>query len=225
MKDVMGDRMKRYEDVSHIHLPRRIPVIIRIDGKNFSSLTRKLYGRNWDVGFSEHMKSTVDEVLQTVQGCKLAYCQSDEVSLLLTDYRTVNTEPWFDYDVQKMSSVVASAAAGCISLALRRNACFDGRSFSVPHDDVCNYFIWRQRDAIRNAILNLGQRHLGRKTIYRMNTSEITERLIEEGYNFDDYTLVYQRGFCFVDGELDDRIPLFTEDRDYIERHVYIRED
>lgn len=36
----LNDRMKRYENVARIYLTRRIPVIIRIDGKAFHTFTR-----------------------------------------------------------------------------------------------------------------------------------------------------------------------------------------
>ena len=39
-KDSLGDRMKRYEGVSRTYLVRRMPVIIRIDGKAFHTFTK-----------------------------------------------------------------------------------------------------------------------------------------------------------------------------------------
>lgn len=46
------------------------------------------------------------------------------------------------------------------------------------------------------------------------------------GINFSkDYTTARKRGICIVNGTLDDEIPIFTKDRNYIEKHVYIRED
>ena len=52
-KDLLGDRMKRYENVSRFYLTRRVPVIIRIDGKAFHTFTRG-------------MKKPFDRVLMTV---------------------------------------------------------------------------------------------------------------------------------------------------------------
>ena len=39
-KDSLGDRMKTYEGVTRNYLTRRIPVIIRVDGKAFHSFTK-----------------------------------------------------------------------------------------------------------------------------------------------------------------------------------------
>ncbi len=40
--ETLGSRMKKYESISNIYLMPKCPVIIRVDGKNFSRLTKKL---------------------------------------------------------------------------------------------------------------------------------------------------------------------------------------
>ena len=42
MGDDLGDRMKGYENINRNHLIKRMPVIIRLDGKAFSYLHKKL---------------------------------------------------------------------------------------------------------------------------------------------------------------------------------------
>ena len=43
-KDSLGDRMKEfYENRSKLYLPRRVPVIIRLDGKAFHSFTKGIH--------------------------------------------------------------------------------------------------------------------------------------------------------------------------------------
>ena len=39
-KDSLGDRMKEYENISRNYLTRRVPVIIRLDGKAFHTFTK-----------------------------------------------------------------------------------------------------------------------------------------------------------------------------------------
>jgi tRNA(His) 5'-end guanylyltransferase len=56
------------------------------------------------------MNATMKYLCENIQGCKLGYTQSDEITLLLTDYDTLTTDAWFDYSVQKMCSVSASMA-------------------------------------------------------------------------------------------------------------------
>lgn len=88
----VGDRMKRYESVFCRELPRRIPVIIRVDGRAFHGFTKKHYGRSWSLDFTLQMALAAQYAQSEMQGCTLAYGQSDEVSFLLTDYKTIHTE-------------------------------------------------------------------------------------------------------------------------------------
>lgn len=230
--DSLGDRMKRYEDITRILLPRRIPVIIRVDGRAFHTLTRKYFGKSWDMEFVKLMIGTASKLVTEIQGCDFAYCQSDEISLLLTDYRTINTEPWFGYDLRKIVSVSASIATDKFCYLLRTgtdrraNVNFDSRAFSVPQDDACNYFIWRQQDATRNAIEMAGREYFSHKELHEKTCDDIREMLFQRhGVNFNDYPTVRKRGFAIVDGKLELDIPIFTQDRNYVERHVYVRED
>jgi tRNA(His) 5'-end guanylyltransferase len=109
-KDSLGDRMKEnYENRAKTYLVRRMPVIIRLDGKAFHSFT-KGFKRPYDEIFHNAMNSTLQYLCENIQGCKFGYTQSDEITLVLTDYDTLTTDGWFDYAVQKMSSVSASMA-------------------------------------------------------------------------------------------------------------------
>lgn len=105
-------RMKScYESRSKTFLTRRTPVIIRLDGKAFHTYTKGL-NKPFDEGLIEDMQSTAIYLCQHIQGAKCAYTQSDEISILVTDFDTLTTDAWFDYNVQKMTSVSASLATG-----------------------------------------------------------------------------------------------------------------
>ena len=109
-KDSLGDRMKEnYENRSKTYLTRRTPVIIRLDGKAFHTFTRGMK-KPYDEIFHNTMNATMKYLCENIQGCKLGYTQSDEITLLLTDYDTLSTDAWFDYNVQKICSVSASMA-------------------------------------------------------------------------------------------------------------------
>lgn len=224
----LATRMKQYERAFEYVLPRRIPVIIRIDGRAFQSLTRKLFGKKWSMEFVEQMIETASKVMKDIhmQSCDFCYSQSDEISFLLTDYRTVKTEAWFGYDVRKLISISASLVGSVFSRLSGVDACFDSRCFCLPQDEVCNYFIWRQRDATRNAILAAGREHFSHKQLHLKNGTDIREMLIQQhGINFEDYPVVRKRGFCICNGTVDLDIPVFSKGRDYVERFVYVRED
>ncbi len=222
----LGDRMKRYEGAFSHTLPRRIPVIIRVDGKAFHTFTRRRFGRGWSAEFSRMMAHVALSSLREIQGCSLGYVQSDEISFLLTDYRTISTDAWFGNEINKMVSVSASLASSVLSQMTGDRVQFDSRAFSVPQDEVCNYFIWRQRDATRNAILMAGQEYYSHNQLHGKSCTEIQEMLFtEKGVNFNDYPVMRKRGIVVIDDGIVYEPPSFSEDRGYIESKVYIRED
>lgn len=111
VNDALGDRMKEnYENRYRISLTRRTPVIIRVDGKAFHTFT-KHFEKPYDIIFKKSMWDTACDLCLFIQGAKFAYVQSDEISILLTDYKKLTSEAYFDYNLQKMVSVTASHAA------------------------------------------------------------------------------------------------------------------
>jgi tRNA(His) 5'-end guanylyltransferase len=277
-KDSLGDRMKQYEGIPRISLMRRNPVIIRIDGKAFHTFTRGFQCPFDDI-LIESMQETMKYLCENIQGCKLGYCQSDEISLLITDYENINTAAWFDYQVQKMCSITASMATLAFNRFFRNNALvkvtitdayfknkesysgdwekdrllkepyldactkgamFDARCFSIPKEEVCNYFQWRQMDYVRNSIQMVGQANFSHKELQNKKNEDIQEMLFsQKGINWNDFSTVKKRGSCCVkDFEkkvinfqtqeevtrkiwgIDKNIPIFSQDRNYIERFV-----
>ena len=109
-KDSLGDRMKSfYEDRTRTYLTRRNNILIRIDGKAFHTYTRGL-NKPYDQGLLDDMNETTKYLCENIQGAKMGYVQSDEISIWLTDYDTKDTSAWFDYNLQKMCSIAASLA-------------------------------------------------------------------------------------------------------------------
>lgn len=229
----LGDRMKEYESVTCNRLTRRVPVIIRLDGKAFHTLTRNMK-RPYDPDFHNCMWNAAKLLCEEVQGCQIAYVQSDEISLLLTDWGDKTTAAWFDNQVQKMVSV-AAALATCGFLqkyntywpekSMSRIA-FDARAFPLPATEICNYFLWRQQDATRNSLNMLAQVHFSHKALHGKNTSAMQDMLmLQHGVNWNDCPISQKRGVCVVkapDGKwhADMATPIFSQDRVYIERYA-----
>lgn len=274
-------RMREYEHVTRTHLPRRIPAIIRIDGKAFHSFTKGLR-KPFDDFFRNIMQLTMQYMCENVQGCVFGYTQSDEISLLLTDYETIATDAWFDYTIQKMCSVAASMATlafnkfwaeefqaqiehwdreddGTMDEETEKwvweylvntiqpklfTAMFDARAFSIPKDEVCNYFIWRQQDATRNSIETVGQTYFSQKDLNGRSQNEIQEMLWQQhSINWNTYPIAYKRGVCcnkvLREAPMEDprspgkeivvarrkwvidrEPPIFTQDREYVENKI-----
>jgi len=110
INDQLGQRMKTfYEQVPKTRLVRRMPVAIRIDGKAFHTFTRG-FQKPFDEVLGNAMVRTMEYLCKNIQGCVFGYTQSDEITLLLIDYKQLNSEAWFDYQTQKMCSIAASMA-------------------------------------------------------------------------------------------------------------------
>ena len=98
-KDALSVRMKEfYEMRTRTYLPRRTYTIIRIDGKAFHTYTRGLK-KPFDLGLIEDMDETAKYLCKNIQGAKMAFVQSDEISIVLTDFDTLQTDAWFDGEV------------------------------------------------------------------------------------------------------------------------------
>lgn len=192
----LGDRMKAYEAVTRHVLPRRTHTIIRVDGRAFHS-----YLRGADKPFDEEFMADMDAVAETlcteISGAAFAYTQSDEISILVTDYASPGTQPWFAGVVPKQISIAASLATAALN-ALRpgKRALFDARVFTIPdRAEVANYFLWRQRDAVRNSISMAAQAHFSHRQLHGVNTGRMQELLwSQHGINWNDYPDGCKRG-------------------------------
>ena len=117
----LAKRMKEYEQVSKTRLVRKIPVIIRIDGKAFHTFTRG-FNKPFDEILIKTMQETMKYLCENIQGCVLGYTQSDEITLVLTDYKKLTSSAWFDYKVQKMCSIAASMTTMAFNKSFDKNA-------------------------------------------------------------------------------------------------------
>ena len=120
--DDLGKRMKEYyEGIPKTKLMRKTPVMIRIDGKAFHTFT-KGFQKPFDEVLIKSMQETTKYLCENIQGCVLGYTQSDEISLVLVDYKNFETSAWFDYEIQKMCSIAASMATIAFNKAFEKNA-------------------------------------------------------------------------------------------------------
>lgn len=110
VNDALGVRMKeKYEMRARSYLTPGVPVAIRIDGKAFHTFT-KGFKKPFDRVLMTSMQKTMQYLCQNIQGCVFGYTQSDEITLILIDYQTIDTDCWFGYQVQKVCSIAASMA-------------------------------------------------------------------------------------------------------------------
>lgn len=239
----LGDRMKEsYENRTRVKLPRRTNTVIRIDGKAWHTFTRG-FKTPFDERLIHCMQYTAYKLCRELQGAKMAYTQSDEISIWLTDYDDLQTDAWFDGNIQKMCSIAASIATAHFNdelhrmpadMHLGRIALFDARVFTIPElDEVINYFVWRQQDFARNSVQMVARSLYSHKECENKNNSDLQNMIHEAGQNWNDFPIHQKRGSCVKkmnktlitdDGDtvvrkvwnVDTEIPIFTSDRDYI---------
>ena len=224
VNDDLGVRMKTfYEQIPKTKLMRRTPVAIRIDGKAFHTFTRG-FQKPFDTVLMKSMQETMQYLCKNIQGCVFGYTQSDEITLILVDYKELNTSAWFDYEVQKLCSISASMAtmafnkffynmameetaggeftegiAGIHLNAAEKGAMFDARCFNIPKEEVTNLIYWRQLDATRNSIQMVGQANFSHKELQNKTCNMIQDMLHEQkGINWNDYPTVWKRGTAVV---------------------------
>ncbi len=225
----LGDRMKLYESSFRTSLPINIPVILRLDGRAFHTFTRGME-KPFDKRLIEMLNTVALELCPEIQGTRLAYLQSDEISFLI--YPGIFSDSWFKGTVQKMVSVAASHAS-CVAMKwcyendLKKGTYvgFDARVFCLPEKDVENYFVWRQRDWERNSLQMFTRSFYTQRELKNKKTPDMHEMLHARGENWNDLATSLKRGRCVRRNEegawfVDNEIPIFTQDRDYITRFI-----
>lgn len=236
-KTTLGDRMKDYEGVFRGILPGRMPIIIRVDGKGFHNYTRGL--PPFDPQLMHAMNETAIALCKSIQGAQFAYVQSDEISVLIHGYKTLEAQPWFANQVQKMVSISAATAAVTMTVespkvfGTQKPAIFDSRVFVVPESDVCNYFLWRQQDWMRNSKQMLARSLFSHKELNKKNSKDLVEMCLSKGHDWNAMPANETRGRCIVKTQsilgrsawtVDNSIPVFSENRDYVNVHLKTEE-
>ncbi|MEU0937646.1 tRNA(His) guanylyltransferase Thg1 family protein [Embleya sp. NPDC005971] len=192
----LGDRMKRYETATRAVLPPRTYTVLRVDIRSGHSYLRGA-DRPFDEQFMRHMDTVAEALCAEVSGAVLAYTQSDEISVLYTDFGSEHTQPWFGGVLAKQVSIAAACATAALNAARPgKRVMFDARVFTLPNAvEVANYLIWRQRDAVRNSISMAAQARIPHKQLHGVNAKQMQELLwSRHGINWTDYPDGAKRG-------------------------------
>jgi len=195
------------------------------------------------------MNATAAELFRKIQNAVFVYTQSDEISIVLRDWDRHETQQWFGGTTQKMCSISASIATAAFNYHFTREfqyepqdtydlAHFDSRAFNIPKDEVVNYFIWRQQDAIRNSIQMYGRHFFSPKEMHGKSGNKVQDMLSSMvNKDWDALPTWMRRGSCVYarnilqdrqpDRQLviDDDIPVFAHDRLFIEHPLKVKDD
>ena len=129
----LANRMKEYEKRNQYYLQKRTPVAIRVDGRSFHTFTRG-FKRPFDYIFMKSMQETAKYMCENMGNAKFAYVQSDEITIILTDYDTLETDCWFNYRTDKLCSISASMATMAFNKYFEENVTNEVLEYKmVPH--------------------------------------------------------------------------------------------
>lgn len=205
MKDSLGDRCKKYESVYERYFLPKTPIIIRVDGKAFHTWTKGC-GKPFDQPLITCMFESAKEVAKQMQGCRALYAQSDEVTFVLTDDSTLESQHWFGGRQNKIESVTAAMMTAYFNKNWLENirtnyqngffdingkcvinpAIFDARAFQCPKEDVANVFLWRVKDWERNSLSMFCLQFFSPKELHGQGRADQKEMLKKIGHSWED---------------------------------------
>ena len=203
MNDTLGDRCKHYESISEHYFTPKVPIIVRIDGKAFHTWTKGL-GKPFDQPLITCMFESAKEVAKQMQGCRALYAQSDEVTFVLTDDSSLESQHWFGGRQNKIESVTAAMMTAYFNKNWLENirinyqngffdikgkcvvtpAIFDARAFQCPKEDVANVFLWRVKDWERNSLNMFCEQFFSHKELQGQGRADRHEMLHKIGHNW-----------------------------------------
>lgn len=206
----LKERVAIYEDAAKYKLLPKLPVIICVNGRSFSKST-SLLEKPFSVSFAECMYSTLGRLVQEIDGAILGYCFNDEIVIVARNDQSLDTSPWFDNDIQKISSAVSSIATvqfnNCVNaneLNLIGDALFTANVYAVPNVvEAINVLICKQQKAMQSAvqlacfyemIKKYDKNHI--KEILSGTSYDDKVNLLSEQFNvnFNNYPQVFRRG-------------------------------
>lgn len=190
----LEDKCRYYQSVTNYKLVPNSYVICHLDGKNFSRLIKNNFKKPFDKDFIIMMNNTAKFLCENVQGCKLAYVQSDEISLLITDFDTPDTDMLFGGRLCKIQSILAALATSefnrqfilyniyhgdkrnigagdCVDIIENmKMAQFDCKCWTVPNlNDAFAWFLYRSLDCTKNSMQQTAQTYLSHKELLKLD--------------------------------------------------------
>lgn len=209
----LEDKCLYYRGLSDYKLLPNSYVIVFLDGRSFSHMVKNKFQKPFDDDFIRMMNETAKYVCKNVQGAKFAYVQSDEISIVLTDFDTPTTDAFFNNRLCKMQSIIASLATAKFNQLMYqfyfdRLDVFDPdfylttndvveqldklplyqfycKCWNVPtYNDVFCWFLYRNIDCTKNSKQQTAQTYLPHKELLG-KTSDAQVEFLKETKNIE----------------------------------------
>ncbi|WP_210498203.1 tRNA(His) guanylyltransferase Thg1 family protein [Vibrio crassostreae] len=226
-KTSLGDRIKLYEAATDQFIIPHLPVVVRLDGRSFSTFT-KGFNRPFDTDFREAMIEVAKYLVQETHA-KIAYTQSDEITLIYST-NSPKQRVFFEGRVQKICSVFAGLAASRFLLEVQKRwshklegsplPTFDCRAFYTPNEiEAYNAILWREQDATKNSIQMAARAEFTHGECKNLNTKQLQAKLLKErDINWNNYTSGEKRGTYIRKEKVErvlssERLALIPEDK------------
>lgn len=210
----LGDRMKSYEKITDHRIIERIPIIIRIDGKNFNKLTKR-FEKPFSDRFSRWMVHAMAYTASKLQGCVIGYTQSDEITFVIHSDQSLESTSWCGNRIQKILSITSSFVTLSFNDIMWRDleglkpfAVFDCKIFAVPNiTEAANCLVWIQNDCVKNSINAATYYEISkkygrgktRKMMHGLNQKEQQELLFKlTSINWSNYDEKYKNGIVTI---------------------------
>ena len=212
----LEDKCQYYRGLTDYKICGNNNILVMLDGKNFSTLIKNNFKKPFDDEFINMMNRTAQFLCNNVQGVKFAYVQSDEISLLITDYDTPETDTPFGGRICKLQSILASLATSefnrwftiwnlnkCYDninvgefISKMKMAQFDCKVWTVPNqNDAYAWFLYRQLDCIKNSKQQTAQTYLPHKQLLNHDADEQIEMTLnEKGIDWNKFEDKYKYG-------------------------------
>ena len=196
--NTLKDKCEWYRSLTDYKLMPNSYVLAMVDGHCFSRLIKNKFEKPFDDTFIEMMNETAKYLCENIQGAKFAYTQSDEISILITDFETPMTDSFFSYRLCKMQSLIAAMATAkfnqmyyekVVDLKKVPLCTFDCKVWTVPNaNDAYAWFLYRQTDCTKNSKAQTAQTYLPHKKLVGLTANEQIDLLKEEiGINWHAY--------------------------------------
>ena len=177
-----------------------LPVIIRIDGNNFSKWTQGLE-KPFDSRLNQLMTDLTKALVEETNAV-IGYTQSDEITLILYSSDRKSSI----YNDGKKQKILSKLTGFCVTyfnnrrkelnLGHKKDANFDCRIYQTPTlHDAAVQLLWRENDATKNSISMLAQSLFSHKELQGLNGNEMQDKMMLEcNVNWNDLEVKYKRG-------------------------------